>query len=56
MYDCGGNEDLGQIEQVSVALTVVHSMVLLIAGCLAIVGCGTAGTWTRPDMCPKIMP
>ena len=55
-YDCGGNEDLGQIEQVSVALTVVHSMVLLIAGCLAIVGCGTAGTWTRPDMCPKIMP
>ena len=29
--DCGGNEDLGQIEHVSVALTVVHSMVLLIA-------------------------
>ena len=34
--DCGGNEDLGQIEHVSVALTVVHSVVPLTACCLAL--------------------
>ena len=32
--DCGGNEDLGQIEQVSVALMVVYSVVLIRACCL----------------------
>ena len=35
-YDCGGNEDLGQIEKDSVALTVVHSVVPSAACCLAL--------------------